>query len=641
MLFIKSLAVLSSLIATAIFLSDSAWAQSKFSANYNVTYDIGTSGITVTNQKIDLRNLTANFYATEYSLSIGATTIENVSATSSSGASIPVSVVTESETTKIKVIFNEKVVGLNRVLSFRLRYESRDIAVRNGFVWEVTIPKLATSENIDSYNLSLRAPREIGSVASISPAPASQAVEGNFNVFNYNKSQLTSSGVNASFGDHQVFNFNLKYHLANSKFFPVLETIALPPDTETQTVIYTDLSPKPLEITVDTDGNYLAKYRLNGNEKIDINLIGQVKIWNKPTNEPRHKWTPDQLKKYTAPDKYWETNFPAISEKAKELKTAKAIYDYVSTTLKYDYERAAGKLERLGAAVAFNQPTKAVCMEFTDLFIALARAAGIPAREVDGYAYTTNSRLKPRSFTGAGERDKSDILHAWAQYWNEETSSWVQIDPTWGSTTGGVDYFNKLDMNHFVFVIKGLSSNEPYPAGSYKTDPSSQTGDVEVILSPAETEITVNPAVLTNLSGELTAGLPFGGNIIVTNSGNATIFGGKLAFKSSFLKIGPADLGPIPPFSQKEVPIQSRAGGFDLEAVDQITTTLTGKNAKGEDVQIEAVNNVSIKPLFQMILPWLGGAVLIIILLTILKKAWPTIKPNLARYIPWLLKEPS
>lgn len=634
MLFLKVLTVLSALILPAIFLTGTASAQSKFSANYTVTYDIQTSGITVINQKIDLRNLTANFYATEYSLSIGATAIENVSAVSSSGASIPVSVTSEQDTTKIKVIFNEKVVGLNRVLSFRLRYDSRDIAVRNGFVWEVTIPKLATSENIDTYNLALRAPKEIGAVASISPAPVSTAMEGNTSVFNYNKSQLTSSGVNASFGDHQVFNFNLKFHLANSKFFPVLETIALPPDTETQTVVYSDLSPRPVEITVDTDGNYLAKYRLNGNEKIDVTLSGQVKIWNKPTNPPRFRWTEDQLKKYTGPDKYWETNFPAISAKAKELKTAQAIYDYVSTTLKYDYERAAGKLERMGAAAAIGQPTKAVCMEFTDLFIALARAAGIPARELDGYAYTTNSKLKPRTLAGSGDSDKSDILHAWAEYWNTETSSWVQVDPTWGSTTGGVDYFNKLDMNHFVFVIKGISSSEPYPAGSYKTDPANQKGDVEVILSPAETEITLGTTLVPNLASELTAGLPFGGSVFVTNNGNATLFNGKMSFSSKFLTFQAAELGPIPPFSKREISISSRAVGFDLSTTDQITSLLTGVNAKGEDVAIESVSKVTIKPLFQMVIPWLGGLLGLAGILIILSRLWPRVRPTLAKYFP-------
>ncbi len=29
------------------------------------------------------------------------------------------------------------------------------------------------------------------------------------------------------------------------------------------------------------------------------------------------------------------------------------------------------------------------------------------------------------------------------------------IDPTWGATTGGVDYFETLDFDHFAFVVKG------------------------------------------------------------------------------------------------------------------------------------------------------------------------------------------
>src|SRR5581483_4168952 len=121
-------------LPTFFLLANPALADTKFSAVYNVTYEIQTSGTTVISQRIDLKNLTANFYATEYTLSIGATKIKNVSASGPSG-NIPVSVSTENDTTKIHLTFPDKIVGLNRVLSFTLRYESDDIAVRNGFVW--------------------------------------------------------------------------------------------------------------------------------------------------------------------------------------------------------------------------------------------------------------------------------------------------------------------------------------------------------------------------------------------------------------------------------------------------------------------------------------------------------------------------
>jgi hypothetical protein len=56
------------------------------------------------------------------------------------------------------------------------------------------------------------------------------------------------------------------------------------------------------------------------------------------------------------------------------------------------------------------------CKNFTLLFVALARASGIPAREVSGLAFVTGG--KPR-FAG----------HAWAEI--HDAHQWVTVDPTW------------------------------------------------------------------------------------------------------------------------------------------------------------------------------------------------------------------
>ncbi len=58
-----------------------------------------------------------------------------------------------------------------------------------------------------------------------------------------------------------------------------------------------------------------------------------------------------------------------------------------------------------------------------------------------------------------------DVLHAWPEYYDESKKTWIMIDPTWGNTTHGMDYFSSLDFEHITFVIKGLSSTYPVPAG--------------------------------------------------------------------------------------------------------------------------------------------------------------------------------
>lgn len=57
---------------------------------------------------------------------------------------------------------------------------------------------------------------------------------------------------------------------------------------------------------------------------------------------------------------------------------------------------------------------EADCLEFSQLFVAMARALGLPSRIVTGLAYSGNS------FGG----------HAWVEVW---TGDWSELDPTWGT----------------------------------------------------------------------------------------------------------------------------------------------------------------------------------------------------------------
>jgi hypothetical protein len=134
----------------------------------------------------------------------------------------------------------------------------------------------------------------------------------------------------------------------------------------------------------------------------------------------------------------------------------------------------------MGAVSALQNPNNAICMEFTDTFIAIARAAGIPAREVNGFAYTENPDLQPLGLV-------ADVLHSWPEYYDKDKGAWIPIDPTWGSTTGGENFFDKLDLRHFTFVIHGKDSLKPYPPGSYKLGSNPQK-DVYVSFGKLSTE---------------------------------------------------------------------------------------------------------------------------------------------------------
>lgn len=254
---------------------------------------------------------------------------------------------------------------------------------------------------------------------------------------------------------------------------------------------------------------------------------------------------------YLKPAKYWESNDPQIKALAKKLKTPEEIYKYVVEKLKYDSSRIKEKQIRAGAKNVLSDTSSAVCLEFTDLFIGLARGAGIPARAVEGYANTSNNASRPLSLV-------EDVLHAWPQFYDEKKKTWIMVDPTWENTTKGIDYFNVLDFDHFAFVIKGEESDYPVPAGGYKDPGKKQTKDVEV--STVNSFAAVKPKVTasTDFSKNYSGGFPVEGNIIISNSG------GVIAPSQTF-KITSSELTPnsqnlyfdkIPPFGKKIIPVK-------------------------------------------------------------------------------------
>ena len=103
----------------------------------------------------------------------------------------------------------------------------------------------------------------------------------------------------------------------------------------------------------------------------------------------------------------------------------------------------------------------------------MSRALNIPSREINGYAYTTNTALRPLA-------QETDILHAWPEFYDSANNSWIQVDPTWGNTTGGIDYFHQLDFSHITFVRHGLEPTYPLPAGVYKDSLDQKYIQVEV-----------------------------------------------------------------------------------------------------------------------------------------------------------------
>jgi hypothetical protein len=266
-----------------------------------------------------------------------------------------------------------------------------------------------------------------------------------------------------------------------------LHEVALPPDIKGfQQVAYDSIDPKPRNVYIDKDGNTIVQFKVGAKEKLEAEIQGSAKILAKQ-NDPEKGGTFEQLPKnlvrtYTKKQKYWETDSKAVQELAEKLKdpeltvsqNAQRVYEFITKNLEYDLSAEKEKaLVRHGAETALTTEDVYACMEFTDTFIATTRAMGIPARELNGHAFANSEGNTPISIN----LKSGDSLHAWPQYY-DPSFGWVAVDPTWGNTSGGTDYFTKLDTNHFAFVIKGRSSELPLPAGMYRYEEDAKLVDV-------------------------------------------------------------------------------------------------------------------------------------------------------------------
>lgn len=168
----------------------------------------------------------------------------------------------------------------------------------------------------------------------------------------------------------------------------------------------------------------------------DINyLINSSLITNYNTSSALYQ-------KYTQPEKLIESNDSKIVSLAKNLTTdtnnldkkVLKIYNFVIKHLHYKIQP-----EEKGALWALQKGV-GDCSEYSYLFVALCRAAGIPARIQAGFAFYTSN-------------ETTEDGHMWTEYYLENYG-WIPVDATWR-------LLNAMDSKHFS-SIQSIPEIIPY-----------------------------------------------------------------------------------------------------------------------------------------------------------------------------------
>ncbi len=158
----------------------------------------------------------------------------------------------------------------------------------------------------------------------------------------------------------------------------------------------------------------------------------------------------------TFAEPYIEADAPEIADKAAELSqgaltpcdSARAFYEFIGDNMDYNGYNP-GDIGALGAL----ETLAGDCTEFSDLLTALSRAAGIPARPVEGVTCCTT----------AEEYTAGNVKHNWLLL-NLPGSGWVPVDPTWGRFPNQRDdFFAAIDDQHILLTL----GRNPAPLNSY------------------------------------------------------------------------------------------------------------------------------------------------------------------------------
>jgi transglutaminase-like putative cysteine protease len=213
-------------------------------------------------------------------------------------------------------------------------------------------------------------------------------------------------------------------------------------DAPYQEVLEREISPSSYQIVIDEYGNEIAEFDFSEmlpDSEIQVSIDYRVKV-NQVAADLSTCFgeLPDF---YTDAELHIESENPQIISLSRELakdyqsicEQVRAFYNYIGQELVYSYNGG-----NWGAQAALGE-MGADCTEYSSLMIALSRAAGIPARYIEGL-----------SFTPEGDEALARQEHAWLEVFLPSIG-WTPMDPTMGRSPLNRDsYFGKLPAGHII-----------------------------------------------------------------------------------------------------------------------------------------------------------------------------------------------
>lgn len=223
----------------------------------------------------------------------------------------------------------------------------------------------------------------------------------------------------------------------------------------------------PVQHQIERDSEYRDRYAyfVLGAEQLknpfDVELTFHAKrlehrVSLQPAADPSSESASMQLAHFLQPDRLVPID-GQIAELSRQqtagatdpLEKARKIYDYVIATMHYDHD---GSGWGRGDAVWACNAKHGNCTDFHSLFIAMARASGIPARFEIGFP------LPAKAHEGA-----ISGYHCWAEFYTDRIG-WIPIDASeaWKDPAKRDYFFGATDANRVMFSLgRDIRLNPP------------------------------------------------------------------------------------------------------------------------------------------------------------------------------------
>ncbi len=463
-----------------------ARAAQDFSYAIDLTYRLDASGTTRVVANYKVTNNQPDRILDLIKIAAPTDEVKNLKATMADGRSIRTA--TAEKTTanpgynykyqEITVDFDTAPAGRGAVLNFTISYDTTELMDNKGPSKAFYVPSLAQIGDNESYTVNVSVPQGFGKLISTGVMPEINGADGNLIRYTFTKPGELKRSTTLIFGDSTVYNADFAFPLTNDSAQTKTMTVTLPPDTSTQKVFIRKLEPAPNATRLDQDGNILADYTVPARTKLVVHTDIAASIRYAEYDLAKGgemKDIPADLKKnYTGATRYWQTTNPELQKKAvqatagtdKVVDKVRALHKLTIDTLTYNNEKIKYNI-RQGSTKALENPDNAVCLEYSDLMIALLRSQGIPARMPVGYAYAGNLKQS---------KAVADSLHSWVEAYVPGVG-WMNLDPTWGEK---FDNFGKSDLDHFAFAIWGVNDARPAAVMTGDQDSDYQYEDTKI-----------------------------------------------------------------------------------------------------------------------------------------------------------------